>query len=401
MAILSDCDYVTRRMLVSLGRSQSGPVTCWASESMRDRDTNMRNRTTFVLVVAAITTACGDATGPEDGFAGRLLLDGREYSEWAWTPNGSEIVFSTPSFSFSPNVPTRLDAITVPGGSRRTIVAAPSNGDRIIGYRFVVRNSHVYYEVSHPNSDDISFYRAPLEGGTPEKIVDRSPFGVRVAPDERMVAWVERDPGAASRLVTTDIATGSRRTYPLEHHADRVTWSPSGRTVAVDLSNVRSTAGTALQWIDLTSGILRTWIEPAGGLDIEQSRDIGWDGESPLVYVAGVDVARYSMATGARTLLSALNAPGHAIGWSNDFETAFIESNECLKWSGGIFGSDCVRWANRVDRIAWRSSVRTTVLQFEGGGPTFGRASPTGSWLGYYYSSCPDVCGGLYVVRVP
>ena len=363
----------------------------------------MRNRKTFVLVAAAISTACSDATGPGGGLPGRRLLDAREFSQWAWVPGGGEIVFSTPFDAPYTGPPTRLEAITVAGGSRRTIVAAPSNGDRIIGYRFAVVGSHVYYEVSHPSSDDISFYRTPLGGGAPEKIVDVAPFGVSVASDERMVAWVERDPGAPVwSLITTDIATGNRRTYALQHQANRVTWSPSGRSVVVDISNA---VGAALQWVDLASGTVRVWLEPRAGPDVWQSHDIGWDGESPLVYVAGVDVARYSMATGERVLLSPLPAPGRAVGWSRDFETAFIESNECRAWSGGIFGADCTRWANRVDRITWRSGVTTPLLRFEARAPVFARASPTGTYLGYEYYACGGGCysagDGLYIERVP
>ena len=354
----------------------------------------------IALSVAALTaTACNDATGPDGRLPGRRLLDVREFSQWTWVPSGTEVVFSTPFDAPYTGPPTRLDAITVSGGSRRTVVAAPSNGDRIIGYRFVVVGSHVYYEVLHPSSDGISFYRAPLDGRSPpEKIIEVSPYNVSVSPDEHNVAWVER-----GSLVTTDIATGARRAYPLQHEADRVNWSPSGRSVVVDPENLLVTAGTPLQWVDLGTGSVRVWFEPRSSFDTWPSRDIGWDGESPMVYVAGVDVARYSMATGARELLSALPMPGHAIGWSPDFETAIIESAECLKWSGGIFGSDCIRWINHVDRIAWRSGVQTRVLRYDGAGQIFGRAAPAGSWLAYEYRRCGGGCpgDGLYGERIP
>lgn len=365
----------------------------------------MRNHTVFLIVATALGAACGDATGPGDGgLPGRRILDAREFSQWVWTPGGDEIVFSTPFDAPYTGPPTRLEAINVASGSRRTIVAAPSNGDHIIGYRFVVAGSHVYYEVADASGNRISFYRTPLGGGTSQKIIDVSPYGVSVAPDERMVAWVERDSAAGGwTLVTTDIGTATSRKYPLKHDGNRVTWSPSGRSVVVDPSNVLVTAGTPLQWVDLASGSVRVWLEPRTAES--QTRDIGWDGETPVVYVAGVDLARYSMATGNRELLSALAAPGLAVGWSRDFETAFIESNECRKWSGGVFGSDCIQWANRTDRIAWRSGVKTPVVRFEARAQTFGRASPTGAHLGYTYYACGGGCysagDGLYVERIP
>ena len=238
-----------------------------------------------------------------------------------------------------------------PHGSRRAVERRPDHRVPILS----AVGSHVYYEVANKSYDAISFYRARLDGTSPpEKVIDVSAYNVSVSPDERTVAWVGFDQAVRRYLlVTTDIASGARRTYALDYTADRITWSPTGRTIVIE-PNGGSTPGAPLQWVDLASGAVRVWSEPSpAGTDILPSRHIGLDGESPTVYVAGVDVARYSMATGSRELLSTLTAPGRAIGWSPDFETVTIETTTCRAWAGGN-GS---RWTNSVDRVAWRSTV--------------------------------------------
>jgi hypothetical protein len=277
----------------------------------------------------------------------------------------------------------------------------------IVGYRFVVAGAHVYYEVAHTGVDGISFYRARLDASAPpEKIIDTAPFGVNVSPDGRTVAWVEsyQNPLRWS-LVITDIATGARRAYPLPEAGDHVTWSPSGRSVVIDPKNSWTTAGTPLQWVDLSTGSVRVWLEPRGDIDVLPTRDIGWDGESPIDYVTGADLSRYFLATGVREQLATLAIPGEAIGWSADFTTATIQSSECLKWSGGIFGASCLQWSSRVERIAWKSGTRTPVLRFVGPAPIFGRSAPSGPWLAYEYGACGGGCyaegDGLYFMRTP
>ena len=356
--------------------------------------------TFFRSLVALAAVACSDGTGPgRPSLPGTRVLAVRDYAAWTWAPSSQEIVFSTPFDAPYTGPPTRLEAVAVPSGARRTVVAAPSNGDHIIGYRFTVVGAHVYYEVADASYDQKAFYRAPLDGSSPpEKLadaVDPAPAGVSAAPNERAVAWVEQGgAGAQWSLVVVDIASGARRTYSLAQPADRITWSPTGRSVVLEPNG-----GTLLQWIDLSTGTTRVWLEPAPGIDLQPTRDIGWDGESPFDYIVGADVARYSLATGARELLATLDAPGHAIGWSPDFTTVTVQTDVCQKWSGGPFGSSCIDWSIRVDRIRWKSNLRTTILRYKGYGDIFARAAPDGSWLAYEYRECSDACAGVYILR--
>jgi hypothetical protein len=119
----------------------------------------------FVDSLATLAViACSDGTGPGGpSLPGARVLAVRDYSAWTWAPSSEEIVFSTPFDPPYTGPPTRLEAVAVPSGARRTVVPAPSNGDHIIAYRFKVVGTHVYYEVANASFDRIAFYRAPLD----------------------------------------------------------------------------------------------------------------------------------------------------------------------------------------------------------------------------------------------
>jgi hypothetical protein len=177
-----------------------------------------------------------------------------------WVPGKTEIVFSTPVGSPG-STSVRFDAVSVVTGARRTVAGAPTNGDQIAGTGFVVAGSHVYYRVIRPSANN-ALYRAALDGATsPERLLDSAAYTFWVSPDERTVAWTDTDPtGQGWWLVTLDIASGARRVYPLERVGDRVTWSPSGRSVVIDPSAWGSD-GAPLQWVDLSTGAVRVWLE--------------------------------------------------------------------------------------------------------------------------------------------
>ena len=365
----------------------------------------MRIVRSAVSAITIAATACGDGTGPSGAsLPGQRLVSTSEIADWVWVPGKAEIVFSTPIRYSSTYPPTHLDAVSVPGGSRRTVVAAPTNGDDILGQRFILVGSHVYYRVQRPPYDALALYRAPLDGSSaPEQIMASAPFEVSVSPDERTLAWTESDqPVQRWWLVTIDIASGARRTYPLQREGGHIAWSPSSRSVVVDPGGWSST-GTPLQWVDLTTGSVRLWFDRSPYSDVVPSRDIAWEGESPTAYVVGAQVARYPLATDTGELLSALPVPGVGVGWSPDFATVTIQTPvRCTRTDTGILGPYCARWSMSVDRLAWKSGTRTTILRYDGGTQPeiFPRSSPDGSWLAYMNVGCAS-CAGLYVVRAP
>jgi hypothetical protein len=182
-------------------------------------------------------------------------------------------------------------------------------------------------------------------------------------------------------LVTTDIATPwNGRAYPLQHHAIAST----GRQAA-------GVVGGRERWTPLQ------WVELAGGTVPGLARN-GRQSRHPVKsrQLAGA-VSRHwctslvSMWHGTPWRLALVRCcrrfrrPGMPLVGAGTSSTLIIESNECLQWGGGFFGSSCTKWTNRVDRIAWRSGVRTRVLHYDGATELFGTRRTGWRMLGYVY----------------
>jgi len=366
-------------------------------------------RAAVLLALGLAATACSDATGPHaTPLPGRELVDARSFCAWTWIPSGQEILYSSVSTSevafgcLSLDRPTALDAVDISTGKSRVVVPALTTGDWIIPTRFEVVGQHVYFQVLRRPSDNTALYRTPLDGlSAPEILIDSVEPNVVVSPDERTLAWLA---ASGKTLITMDLGTGIRRSFPLLQWATRIVWAPTARSVVIDQDNAVSPAGMPSQWVDLTSGAVRLQTISADDITLESSREYRWESDTPFLYVAGPNVlARYSLATGERELLATLSSPGTGLGWSPDYESAVVATNSCGGVSTGPFGGDCLRWRSSVDRVAWRSGARTPVLRHDGSGEILGRLSPTGSWLAYEYHSCGCyVAGdGLYLVPVP
>jgi hypothetical protein len=364
-------------------------------------------RTVLLLLACSTLVACNDSTGPDGGPPpGRRVIVGQEMSDWRWLPNGDEILFATRfDYPYS-GPPTRLDAVSASTGVRRTVVAAPTDGRQIVGYRFAATGEHAYFQASRPSVVPLSLLRAPIapSAGAPQVVLDSTPFQVSPSPDGRTVAWVSSS-ASASMLVLHDVASGTRRLVPISQYGDRVTWSPTGRSVVVDLEGAWFGTGTPFQLVDLASGALKVFLAPADEHTTASSRHIGWEGETAFLYSAGpAAVIRWNIATGAREPLATLGAETIGIGWSPDFEAVVTATNVCLDYSTGPFGGDCLRYRSSVDRLTWRTGVRANVFRHTGPMAIGGRVSPDGKWLAYYYSGCGGGCftpgDGLYVVGV-
>ena len=364
-------------------------------------------RTVALLLACPALVACTDSTGPDGGPPpGRRVVPGQEMSDWRWMPGGDEILFSTPyDYPYS-GPPTRLDAVSASTGARRTVVAAPTDGRRLIGYRFAAVGAHVYFQASRPAVEPLSLLRAPIvpSGGAPQGVLDSTPFKVAPSPDGRTLAWVSSS-GTASMLVLVDVASGTRRYWPLSQWGDHVTWSPTGRSVVVQNEGAWFATGTPFQLVDVASGAVTVFLAPPNEHTIASSRHIGWEGETAFLYSAGpAAVIRWNIATGAREPLATLGAETIGVGWSPDFETVVTATNVCLDYSTGPFGGDCLRYRSSVDRLTWRTGARANVFRHEGPMAIGGRVSPDGKWLAYYYSGCGGGCytagDGLYVVAV-
>lgn len=356
----------------------------------------MRHRFACILTLLFVA-ACRDSTGPDgDARAGRRVLKDTEYSTWMWLPEGDEILFSTPFDYPYTGPPARLNAVDVATGRRRSVVPPFGDGRQIIGRRFSVQGSHVYFEVSTA-PDRVALYRAPLNGSsTPTAVLDSGAYGMTVSPDERTVAWIEW----GRKLVLADVATAERRGFPLEESASRVTWSPSGASLVADDPLAWSSSGNPFYWLDLSTGTMRRWVGSSDELVFESTRHVTWDGESPLVLVVHRAVTRYAIETGAREVLAPLAGAWAAVGWTADYGTVFLAQHYCMESSNGIFGSDCRTWSSTIDRLDLSSRTQTNILRHQGPAAIGGAVSPAASWLAYDYFDCGGGCQSLYVLRL-
>jgi hypothetical protein len=371
-------------------------------------------RAAVLLVLGLAATACSDSTGPRDAPSpGRELVDASLVCSWTWIPGGQEILYSTvpgsggTSGCLSLDQPTTLNSVDISTGRSRVVVPALAAPAYIVGQRFAVVGQHVYFQGARPASNNLVLYRAPLGGlSQPEIVIDSiDPVepDVVVSPDEHMLAWLA---SYGQTLVTMDLGTGVRRSYPLLQQATRIVWAPTALSVVVDQDNTVSASGIPVQWVDLTSGAVRLSTASADEITLESSRDYRWEGDTPFLYVGGPNVlARYSLATGAREILATLSMPGTGVGWRPDYESAVVATTTCLDASTGPLGSgDCLRWRNSIDRVAQGSGTRTPVLRYDGPGEILGRLSPMGDWLAYvehHSCGCYMAGDGLYLIPVP
>jgi hypothetical protein len=354
------------------------------------------------VTVAALlcTSSCGDATGPgRSGVPGRLILEAPQYAAWIWVPGAEEIIYSTPFDWPYTGPPTRLEAVGVSGAGRRTVAESPADG-RIIGYRFLIQDAHVFFEVT-PGPDRAALYRAPLHGSAvPELLVDSIPYGISVSPTGQRVAWIDHT-NVPTQLVTVDLASGDTRRYPLATIGDAIeAWEPTGRSVVVAVSGWMA-AGTPFQWLDLETGQIDTWLAPPAEVTPESTRHYAWESGRPFLYTSGTGaLVRYSIATGTSETIAL--AAGFAAGWSPDFGSVVLTTNECLQLSSGPFGGDCIKWRNRADRLDTQTGRGTTLFRNEGPAPIHGQLSTNGEWLAFEYRSCGGGCysegDGVYVV---
>ena len=362
------------------------------------RSHRLRRQIAVALAFAALTvSACSDSTGPSDGPPGRHLLSDTDFASWAWHPNSREIVFLTPR---EVNSGARIEAVAISNGKRRVIVAATPLA--ISPYHLRIVGTNVYFLVETSSAGASALFRAGLEGSpTPQRMIDPAVPGLVLSPDEKLVAWTEEISTAPFRaLVITDIAGGNRRVYALAHAGDRIEWSPTGRTIVLHPGGIFG-SGTPFQVLDLQTGLIRTWLAPISDLTIENTRDFQWEGENPLLYVTGSEiVARYSLPSGARTVLRTLPAPASRVGWNASFTTVTVAFNHCLKVGTGPFGGGCLSWQAKIDRLDLLSGSTSTILESTGSFPIGGRLSPDEAALAYTYGSCASGCNGtngLYV----
>jgi serine/threonine protein kinase/sugar lactone lactonase YvrE len=139
------------------------------------------------------------------------------------------------------------------------------------GLRFSPDGNYFYFGRSDPGNDELKFlYRAPLLGGTPEKLAADVDSGVTASPDGRKIAFMRYDNPEQGKyqLIVRSLDQGTETVLtsgPSSQALRDPAWSPDGKTILCD----ELQPGDALSGIvavDAGSGQQRLIVSSADGL---------------------------------------------------------------------------------------------------------------------------------------
>ncbi len=149
----------------------------------------------------------------------------------------------------------------VPTNSNTQVV--PAEPVHYMGLRFSADGNYLYFARSETGSQELDFlYRAPVLGGTPQKLITDIDSNITFSPDGRQYAYIVlNNPPNTYRLVIhslegndqKDLATGPRGNALYEP-----TWSPDGKTIVCFVAQPGN-ALTGLVAVDVASGQQRVF----------------------------------------------------------------------------------------------------------------------------------------------
>ncbi len=122
----------------------------------------------------------------------------------------------------------------VPTNSNTQVM--PPEPLQYLGLRFSPDGNYLYFVRGEPGQPVKSLYRAPVLGGTPQKLVTDVDSNITFSPDGRNLAYsVNNNPEVGKfRLVTYSLETGEGKTLVLGN-ANQIlwgpAWSPDGKTI--------------------------------------------------------------------------------------------------------------------------------------------------------------------------
>ena len=151
------------------------------------------------------------------------------------------------------NLPTNSD----------TQVVAPGEVN-YTGLRFSPDGNYLYFERSEPGSEELHYlYRAPVLGGTPQKLVTDIDSNISFSPDGKQFAFFRDNnpnPGR-QRLLIEPVDGGEERVFfdgPISSHLGDPVWSPDGKTIVVSALQPGDAFG-GLVAFDVASGKQRVF----------------------------------------------------------------------------------------------------------------------------------------------
>jgi serine/threonine protein kinase len=145
----------------------------------------------------------------------------------------------------------------VPTNSNTQVI--PAAQAIYIGLRFSPDGNYLYFVRSEPGSQELKYlYRAPVLGGTPQKLVSDIDSNITFSPDGREFAYVVyNNPDVGKyRLIVQSAENGSNKILTIgtaESHFDDPAWSPDGKTI-VGVTRPVGDAIAGLAAVDVDGG---------------------------------------------------------------------------------------------------------------------------------------------------
>jgi len=169
----------------------------------------------------------------------------------------------------------------VPTNSNTQVM--PPESVQYMGVRFYPDGNYLYFVRGEPGEALKLLYRAPVLGGTPQKLVTDVDTNITFSPDGRSLAYVVMNNPALGklRLVTYSLETGESKTLVNGEMSQRLAdpaWSPDGKTIVCvvaqpgnSISGILAVdASTGKQDLVFTSNdgfvVSPVWLPDGGGL---------------------------------------------------------------------------------------------------------------------------------------
>jgi serine/threonine protein kinase len=194
----------------------------------------------------------GGRSKPFENFSVTKVTDTGNAAQVAISPDGKYILTLLQENGLS-----SLQLRNLPTNSV-TQVQPPANVE-YNGLRFAPDGNYFYFVRSDPGNPELKFlYRAPLLGGTPEKLAEDVDSNVTFSPDGKKLAFMRFDnpkPGEYQLIVKdlqssveNPLTSGSQK-----ERLDRPAWSPDGKVIVCYISQPQG-ALTGLEVVDAQTG---------------------------------------------------------------------------------------------------------------------------------------------------
>lgn len=170
--------------------------------------------------------------------------------------------------AISPDGKYMLNVVSDAGQESLWLRNLPTNSDtqvvgpaevNYMGLRFSPDGNYLYFERSEPGSEELHYlYRAPVLGGTPQKLVTDIDSNISFSPDGKQFAFFrDNNPIAGrQRLLIQPVDGGDEKVFldvPISARIGDPAWSPDGKNIVVNALQPGDALGGLIA-IDVASG---------------------------------------------------------------------------------------------------------------------------------------------------